>query len=149
MIHQQNNYWLLDSVFGWPFATQSGIHITPSEGDITLEPLPGSATFLDDSLINSIVCPVALAANSNGDVFVMDGLNARVTILSIDTSPARQIAAFGGRGSGLRQFKGPRSLAVLPSGSIAIADTGNDRVQLFSGPPYVLLRVWGAPDVYM
>ncbi len=151
MTPARGNYWLIDSLFEgqWWIATQTGICITPSEGDITLDPFPGSATFLDKSVVATIACPLALAADSKARVFVMDGVNNRVTILSLATSQTKRIPAFGGNGAGLRQFKGPRCLTVLPSGAIAIADTGNRRVQLFSGPPYILLRVWGPSDLAM
>jgi phage tail-like protein len=147
MTPQRNNYFLLDSVAGWRMGYSSGIHFTAPDGDITLDPLPGSATFLDASLVTSMACPVALATDSMGRVFVMDGVNDRVTILSLDSSRTQRVEAFGGRGTGLRRFNAPRSLTILPSGAVAVADTGNHRIQLFSGPPYVLLRVWGAHDV--
>ena len=155
MIPARNKYWLLDSVAGWQIATSNGSPIfdgvvfTPTEGDITLDPLPGSAVFLDQSLVCGITCPVALASDAKGRVFVMDAATNRVTVLDLSANRARAITAFGGSGGALRQFKTPRSLTVLPSGAIAVADTGNGRVQLFSGPPYVLLHVWGAPDVSM
>lgn len=151
MSPERSNYWLLDSSFGgrWPTATEIGIDTTPSEGDITLEPLPGSATFLDNSAIASILCPLALAADSEGRLFVLDGVTSRVTLLNLTTSTTMRIEAFGGNGPELREFRRPRSLTVLPSGATAIADTGNHRVQFFSGPPYVLRNVWGAPDLAM
>jgi phage tail-like protein len=142
MIPERNTYWLLDSVAGWK--------MTPKPADnIRLDPLPGSASFLPTSLSGSISCPVALGSGSKDNIFVMDAATSRVTILNLSTSITRPIQAFGGRGEQLRRFNSPRSLTILPSGSIAIADTGNRRVQLFSRPPYVLLHVWGAPEVTM
>jgi len=149
MTPPRNKYWLLDSVAGWQIATSDGTYFTPVDGDITLDPLPGSAVFLDRSLVCGIACPVALAADAKGRLFVMDGATDRVTVLDLSAKRAQVITAFGGSGAALRHFKTPRSLTVLPSGAIAVADTGNGRVQLFSGPPYVLLHVWGAPDVSM
>ncbi|HEY1758770.1 MAG TPA: phage tail protein [Bryobacteraceae bacterium] len=149
MTPSRNKYWLLDSVAGWQTQSSDGTFLTPKEGDITLDPLPGSAVFLDAGLVSCITCPVALAGDAKGRVFVLDGATNRVTILDLTAKTARVITAFGGPGAELRHFKTPRSLTVLPSGSIAVADTGNGRVQLFSGPPYVLLHVWGAPDVRM
>jgi len=148
MIPERNNYWLLDSVAGWQMAPGASISFTPS-GDITLDPLPGGAAFLAGSLVSSIACPTALASNSNACVFVIDGVTNRVSVLNLNTSRVKRIAAFGGAGAALRHFKAPGSLSILPSGAIAIADTGNRRVQLFSAPPYVLLKVWGAPEMSM
>jgi len=142
MIPERNNYWLLDAVAGWQMTPDPGKGVTA----LTLDPFPGNATLLPSELVNSIVCPVALAADSNGRVFVIDGVTNRITVLNLTTSRTNRIEALGGVGSEVRRFKKPQSLTVLPSGDIAIADTGNRRVQLFSGPPYVLLRVWGEPE---
>jgi phage tail-like protein len=149
MIPERNNYWLLDSVAGWKIASTSGTAYTTVDGDITLDPLPGNAVLLSSALTSGIECPVALAGDKRGNVFVLDGALNRVSVLEIQANRVRQIHAFGGVGAKLRELQTPRSLTVLPSGAIAIADTGNNRVQLFSAPPYVLLRVWGAPDVLM
>jgi phage tail-like protein len=143
MIPERNNYWLLDAVTGWQMTP------SPGQGDITLEPFPGNATLLPSQLTNSIACPVALAADGNGRVFVMDGVTNRIMVLNLSTSLSNRIEAFGGAGSALRRFKKPQSHTVLPSGDIAIADTGNRRVQVFSGPPYALLRVWGESEISM
>lgn len=143
MIPERNNYWLLDKVAGWQMTPD------PGTSDITLDPYPGNATLLPSELVKSIACPVALAADANGRVFVMDGATNRITVLNLTNSLATRIEAFGGVGSALRRFKKPQSLTVLPSGDIAIVDTGNRRVQLFSGPPYALLRVWGEPEICM
>lgn len=151
MIPERNNYWLLDSVAGWQIATgnSTGIAFTSDQGDITLDPLPGSAMSLDSSLVSCITCPVAVAGGSKGRLFVMDGADDRVTVLDLSTKILERIGEFGGRGCGLRHFKKPRSMAVLPSGAIALADSRNRRVQLFSGPPYALLQVWGAPEIHI
>src|ERR1700722_9553677 len=143
MIPERNNYWLLDAVAGWQMTP------SPGQGDITLEPLPGNATLLPSQLTNSIACPAALAADGNGRVFGVDGVTNRIPALNLSTSLSDRIEAFGGVGSALRRFKKPQSHTVLPSGNIAIADTGNRRVQVFSGPPYALLRVWGESEISM
>ena len=149
-----SNYWMLDAVaappgqfLGWQIGTASGVYLKPPNGDITLDPLPGKANFINDCLANCFVCPVAVAAGANGGLFVMDAATDRITILDLSAKRTRRITSLGGTGAGLRHFNTPRSLTVLPSGSIAVADTGNRRVQLFSGPPYALLHVWGGPDL--
>ena len=114
MIPERNNYWLLDKVAGWQMTPD------PGTSDITLDPYPGNATLLPSELVKSIACPVALAADANGSVFVMDGATNRITVLNLTNSLATRIEAFGGVGSALRRFKKPQSLTVLPSGDIAI-----------------------------
>jgi phage tail-like protein len=59
---------------------------------------------------------------------------------------AATIPTVGGEGHGHRRMRHPRGIAVLRGGAIAVADTGNHRVQVFSARPYVLLHVWGATD---
>jgi phage tail-like protein len=149
MTAARNQYWFLDSVAGWQIASRSGVAFTAPAGDITLDPLPANAMFLESTLVGGIVCPVALAGDSQGRVFLLDGGEDRVTIIDLANKRAEVVRAFGGTGSSLRRFKTPRSLTVLPGGSIAIADTGNGRVLLFSGPPYALLKVWHAPGTPM
>ena len=149
MLPPRNNYWLLDSVAGWQIASTDGTAYTEAEGDITLDPLPGSAVLPPSALTSGIECPVALAGDKRGNVFVLDAGENRVSVLEIQANRARRIHAFGGHGPKLREFKTPRSLTVLPAGSMAVADTGNNRVQLFSAAPHVLLQVWGAPEVAM
>jgi phage tail-like protein len=151
MIPARNNYWLLDSVAGWRIDSNSpvGIAYTAVEGDITLDPLPGSAIALPAELVSEIDCPVAVAGDQRGNAWVLDGASNLVSVLDIQANRARRVRAFGGPGVKLREFQRPRSLTVLPSGTVAVADTGNNRVQLFSAAPYALLQVWGAPEVAM
>jgi phage tail-like protein len=149
MIPKRNNYWLLDSVAGWQIAQQTEIGMTTGAGDITLDPLPGNAVLVPATLEKGLQCPVAVAADTAGRVFVLDAATCRITILHLDKNHqwAQCLDAIGGKGSLLREFRNPRSVAVLPSGAIAVADTGNRRVQLFSAAPYALLHVWGAPEM--
>ena len=147
MTSARNKYWLLDSVAGWQLATTDGIQIGSGSGDITLDPLPGNAAFLNAVLVSQLKCPIALAAGASGRLFVLDASDCRLSILDLSAQRAESLPALGGEGSTPRHFRSPRSLTVLPSGAIAVADTGNRRVQLFSGAPYVLLAVWGSPEV--
>ncbi len=61
-------------------------------------------------------------------------------------APAAGAATFlqewGGFGSGPGQFKGPFGVAADPSGNVYVVDTGNDRVQKFSGAG-AFLDDWG------
>ena len=149
MTPTRDKYWLLDSVAGWRLASSSGILFTSGAGDITLDTLPGNAEFLSTDLTGNLKCAVALAACAEGRVFVLDTASCRISILDLDKQRMKAISAMGGSGTSLRHLRLPRSLTVLPSGSLAIADTGNRRVQLFSASPFALLNVWGAPEVDM
>lgn len=147
MTAARDKHWLLDSVAGWRLASSTGIQSTADEGDITLDSLPGNAEFLDAALAGKFRCPVAVAADAKGRVFVLDNASCRVSLLDLDARRVELLYAIGGSGTSLRHLRLPRSLTVLPGGSIAISDTGNRRVQLFSASPFVLLNVWGAPEV--
>ena len=136
------NYWLLDVVAGWRMSSSSNISLTPSEGNITLEPLPGGAVILDSELTDSLACPVAIASDSPDRVLVLDAETTRVSVLDLTAKTVEAIEAFGGTGTDARNFRSPRGLTVLPSGSIAVADTGNRRVLLFTASPYQLLKIW-------
>jgi phage tail-like protein len=54
------------------------------------------------------------------------------------------LPGIGGEGRGARQLLKPRGLAVLSDGAIAVADTGNHQVKIFSSFPHSLLAVWGS-----
>jgi DNA-binding beta-propeller fold protein YncE len=45
------------------------------------------------------------------------------------------IVAFGSAGSGNGQFSGPRGVAFSASGTLYVADTGNNRVQEWMPSP--------------
>src|ERR1051326_3312660 len=98
MKRKSGNYWLLDVVAGWRMYSSSNISLTPADGDITLEPLPGSAVTLDSALTASIPCPVALASDSPDRVLVLDAESSRVTIIDLTAKTAHTIEAFGGTG---------------------------------------------------
>lgn len=127
--------------------------------------LPGKKTKGSRSNLGSLCCPSAVAAEPCGSsVLVIDATLNRVNRIRLRSeeellTPTNQgfsqpyigsridtITAFGGLGSEPRKFRHPRGLARLRSGIIAVSDTGNHRIQLFSPSPHVLLQVWGATD---
>jgi sugar lactone lactonase YvrE len=77
--------------------------------------------------------PYGVAVDGAGNVYVSDTWNHRVekfsatgTFLTQWGSKDQQI------GAGAGEFYGPRGIAVLPDGSVAVADTGNKRIEVFS-----------------
>lgn len=73
--------------------------------------------------------PTDIAINSSDCVFVLDSGNSRIVVLDRDN---RFITQFGAAGTGDGQFSSPQGLGLGSSGSmLAIADTGNNRVQAF------------------
>jgi pimeloyl-ACP methyl ester carboxylesterase/sugar lactone lactonase YvrE len=64
-----------------------------------------------------------------GDVWVSDATADQVVHL---TSALEPVASFGGTGLGDGQFSSPGGLALLPDGSVAVADMGGNRVAYFT-----------------
>jgi DNA-binding beta-propeller fold protein YncE len=74
--------------------------------------------------------PVAVAFDGVGDAYVLDQRRARIFVFSRATGlPSRTIASLG---SGPGQLLDPSAIAITPGGTIAVADTGNDRVARFT-----------------
>jgi phage tail-like protein len=136
-------YWLLDSVIGWQSAQQSGVVEFDSEGDLRLQPLPGTAQLFLDGSPGGMVCPVAAALDECGVLFVLDAARNRLWRVRTDTGEARPVREIGGHGDDARRFDAPRGFALIPGGGAAVADTGQNRVQVFSGAPYALVQLWG------
>lgn len=63
-------------------------------------------------------------------LYVLDGLNC-VKALSIQAGKIEYVSEFGSSGKVTGRFTLPEDAAVSPDGILAIADNGNNRVQLF------------------
>ena len=167
MIHTENSeqFLLLDDIIGWQVDKTSGLTLAQPERRFELEPLPGTAkALLEERTEKEFLCPSALAPETCDRVLVVDAalhLVKRIHLRSPDDSEAvgpttqqpslvqsvETLPAIGGKGSQPRQLREPRGIAVLPSGAIVVADTGNHRLQIFSPLPYALLQVWSASDL--
>lgn len=160
----RERYWILDQITGWQDSSRKGLTLTKPESHFTLEPLPGNARpLLDLQHEPELRCPAALAKESCGPLLVVDAAMHRIKRVHKPRFPTTQIprssaeelnvgatietlSTLGGEGSQPRRFRAPRGVALLSSGAISVADTGNHRVQVFSPSPYALLQVWGASD---
>lgn len=72
--------------------------------------------------------PIGLATDADGGVLATDSSH-RVTRFAVDGS---QVAQWGGAGAGDGQFASPADTAAAGD-RVFVADTGNDRVQVFTG----------------
>jgi uncharacterized protein (TIGR03663 family) len=72
--------------------------------------------------------PRGLAADANGNLYVVDSKNNRIQKLGADGKP---LLTWGHEGQGAGEFKDPCGVAVGPDGSVYVADTWNHRVQKF------------------
>jgi phage tail-like protein len=143
--------WILDRGAGWHARARRGVVDGP-EGTLTLGALPGRADRIEWLADSPAIHPTALAGDPLAGLFVLDGDAHLVLRASVERPGASRVAhvrvlpTIGGEGSGLRHFREPRGIARMARGEIAVADTGNHRVLVFSRSPYALLHAWGARD---
>ncbi|WP_303902792.1 hypothetical protein [Thiohalomonas denitrificans] len=72
--------------------------------------------------------PSYLSIDAEGRLYVTDGLNARIQVLSPEGEPLNTIGQFGD-GSG--DFVSPKGVAVDRDGHVYVTDAGFDNVQVF------------------
>ncbi len=147
--HARPPHLLLDGVAGWRMQVHEGVTLTPSQGHWTLEPLPGQAERLIALPLQEAAfrCPAALAEEACGGLLVADAALHRVKRLATGCSgPVVTLPFGGGPGSAPRRLREPRGVAALPGGVVAVADTGNHRLQGFAPVTWALLWVLGAGD---
>ena len=88
--------------------------------------------------------PMGIAVGPNGHVYVADTWNHRVEEFS---ATGAFIRAFGhpnpANGATDDSFYGPRQVAVAPNGNIYVADTGNERIQVYSPRGVHLFNIGG------
>ncbi len=83
--------------------------------------------------------PAAVAAGSDGSIYVCEALGHRVSVF--DRTGAR-LGGWGSLGKGIGEFDGPRGIALSADGRVYVADTGNDRIQVFTAEGK-FERQWG------
>ena len=137
-------YWLLDDVCGWRGET-TGFSVAGGGRDLTVDALPGLAADLPKGLKGTVQHPVALCAGpSDTDLYVLEEAGNVIRLLNLGGHPrAQTLPGMGGRGSAVRKFNSPRGLATLSDGSIAVSDTKNNRVQIFTP---ISTRAYGRVD---
>lgn len=80
------------------------------------------------------LAPEGIALDPSGNVYVGEYGNNRVQKLGASGNPISSWGANGGRGgAGPGEFNWPVGLVIEQSGSVVIADWGNDRIQRVSG----------------
>jgi phage tail-like protein len=146
----EDQHWLLDSIAGWQDASggRNSIALT-EDGSLILEPLPGRGELLikeEEWNATGLVCPSALAVDPcGGRLLVADAATHLITQIDLATGRAQTLAAIGGEGSVPRALRAPRGVACLRSGILALSDTGNHRIQIFSPAPHAQMQLWDEP----
>ena len=139
--------WTLDQGTAWRASSRSNLVVTAA-GALTLQPLTGRAQMIAGFPADRRRLAAGLAADRHGRLLVLDAAMADVLRVRLDTTPlsVEAMPSIGGEGWQARQLQAPRGLAILPSGDLAIADTGNHRVQVVAATTATLLHVLGARD---
>jgi phage tail-like protein len=135
-------YLLLAPQPGWQ---ATAFELSPdASGAYRLDALPGGAAALPTYTGVAPIAPVAVAAETDGPVHVLDAADMRIKVLDIaGKRPGRALPGIGGIGGDARHFRSAQGIALLARGALAVADTGNGYVKIFSAYPYALLAVWG------
>ena len=82
---------------------------------------------------------IDVTVHANGQVYVAENGNHRVTVLTQD---GQLVRTFGSKGSGAGQFSNPQGIAVSPDGQVYVSDSNNNRVQVFTADG-TYVRVFG------
>ncbi len=89
--------------------------------------------------------PIGITLDPSNDVYVAFRLSNQVIKYAGDgTTLGSWGASSPAAGSADGSFNNPHGLVVNPSGDVAVADLGNDRLQVFD-PSGAFLLKWGAP----
>jgi|DewCreStandDraft_4_1066084.scaffolds.fasta_scaffold05151_13 hypothetical protein len=75
--------------------------------------------------------PVGIACNEEGDIYIADTGNNRISRWFNDSKKVRFIRNIGYYGENAGEFKEPKYVALDSMGRVYISDTGNNRVQVF------------------
>jgi DNA-binding beta-propeller fold protein YncE len=107
--------------------------ITP-EGSVSTVAGSGAAGSRDGSAREAqFDAPLGVAVDTHGNVYVADTYNDRIRLVS-SAGEVKTLAGAGAPGyadgdAGSARFDTPCGVAVMPSGVIVVADTGNDRLR--------------------
>lgn len=87
--------------------------------------------------------PLDADFDGDGDLFVLDALNARVQRFRWDGEGYRYHSHFGERGTAAGSFQIPKSLAVTPAGHVYVTDSLGNKVLVFDREGVFLLTFGG------
>ena len=139
-------YLLLDGHgdAGWNAASLENVEA--KRASLRLAPLPSPALPLTDAAgaFGGIANPTGVAVAANGDIYVSDTATHRIfRIRGCGTeSCVDYVPCLGGEGSAPRKFRAPRGLAISRDQRLYVADSGNDRIQVFDLASTKLLALW-------
>ena len=110
-------------------ATSDGLLLVANYSNNCVDIFREDSTFVRRIGQGQLSYPLDVAVHANGQVYVADNGNHRVTVLTQD---GQLVRTFGSRGNGAGQFMYPHGIAVSPDGQVYVSDYSNGRVQVFT-----------------
>ncbi len=141
----KDNFFFLNREGRWPGFKYSGLELR-KDGALQLSSVPLFSGTLPAAIQSAPTPtgPAGLAIDITGTLFFSDPAGNRVRrILGCDGTVCAA-PCMGGAGSGLSAFSAPRGLLIPPSRpSLFVADSGNNRIQIFDLETFQLVEIWG------
>jgi phage tail-like protein len=148
MMLEPRPHFRLDASAGWRAEELKGALV--SGGVLSLEPLPGTGRPLVDAAgtFGGLSEPTGIAVDRHGRVYLL-GRNG-CGIHRFDPCECRfdRLPGIGGKGCAPRQFCEPWGIAITPAGDLWIADSGNQRLQVFTLKGLSLRQIIGKPAAF-
>lgn len=91
-----------------------------------------------------LTLPLHLAQNAPGDIFLLDKKNLRLKKFDPCKCKFLTIPCTGGTGSGSREFTQPSAITICGD-NLLVADTGNQRIVIYSLLGFVVRGFWAPP----
>jgi phage tail-like protein len=134
-------FLLLDERTGWSAVDSAEV---AAGAAVELAPAPGSGRPLVDAAgsFGGFALPTGVAVDRDGTIYVLDAVHLHVRRFDPCTNTFETLPCLGGEGPEPRRLHEPHGLAVSPRGDLVVADTGNERVQVFSAKGLALRGVW-------
>jgi phage tail-like protein len=144
----KNNFFFLNRDGNWPGFKRSGLELR--DGVLELSSLPMLTGSLSDAVKSAAVPdgPAGLAIDAGGTIYFSDPQDDRVERImgcdgSVCAAPCIGSASLGPGG-----FDRPRGLLIPASRSaLFVADTANNRIQVFDLASFQLVDCWGQPSL--
>lgn len=141
----KNNFFFLNRDGLWPGFKWSGLELA-ADGTLQLSPLPILPGSVPDAVKSAPAPdgPAGLAIDEGGTLYFTDpGSNQVRRILGCDASVCAA-PCMGGGHAGPGGLNSPRGLVIPASrASLFVADSGNNRIQVFDLNSFELVDLWG------
>jgi phage tail-like protein len=142
-----NNYLFLNREGRWPNFKRFGLEIV-DRGTLQLASLPRIDTPVPDAVRNAPTSdgPAGIVIAANGNLyFTQPDSNKLSVIQGCDASLSSFPCVGGGSSGAAASLNSPRGLLTPPSrNALFVADSGNNRIQIFDLNTFQLLEIWGA-----